>query len=200
MQIKLIIDNVDFYDDLAQQISRYVADANIGSDNPDLLITDNAENYDNIRVQYANIPIILLTDEAKKQSDKLNIVLPKPLKLMHLLDIIRSANNKLSNSSDGYLYFNNYELHPNSKEIIDLTDNSIVKLTEREVDIIKYLYKQTNEYISKTDLQTNVWQYNKEVTTHTIETHIYRLRQKVEKNDGRKLIVISNGKYKLNMD
>ena len=63
-----------------------------------------------------------------------------------------------------------------------------------------YLHKYSNEYINKNELQKNVWKYNEEVSTHTIETHIYRLRRKVEKNGAPQLILTDKGGYKLNME
>ena len=62
------------------------------------------------------------------------------------------------------------------------------------------MYKAQGTYVSKTDLQLNVWKYSEDVTTRTIETHIYRLRQKVEQNGGRRLIVTDNGGYMLQQD
>ena len=119
---------------------------------------------------------------------------------MLLLDTIRAANNKLDNSKEGFLVFNNYELRPNAREIKDLLTGEVTKLTEKEVYILKYLYKSSDRYVVKNDLQKDVWKYNEDVTTHTIETHIYRLRQKVEKDNGRRLIITDNGGYKLNVD
>ena len=65
---------------------------------------------------------------------------------------------------------------------------------------MKYLYKTSGHYVSKGDLQRNVWKYSEDVATHTIETHIYRLRQKVEQNGGRRLIVTDNGGYMLQQE
>ena len=127
----------------------------------------------------------------------LNIYVKKPFSLMSFLDVLRAANNNLDNSADGYLVFNDYELRPNLREIADIQSGEVIKLTEREIDILKYLYKNQGRYVSKSDLQRNVWKYSEEVATHTIETHIYRLRQKVEQNGGRRLIVTENGGYML---
>ena len=118
---------------------------------------------------------------------------------MQLLDILRAANNKFDYSGKGNIQFNHYELRPSQKEIVDLDNSITTKLTAKEVDILRYLYKNAGQFVSKNDLQTNVWLYNENVTTHTIETHIYRLRQKVEKN-GRRLILTESGCYQLIMD
>ena len=74
-----------------------------------------------------------------------------------------------------------------------------IKLTEREVDILKYLYQNSDVISSKENLLENVWGYSADVTTHTIETHIYRLRQKVEEEGGSQLIITENNGYRLNI-
>ena len=164
-----------------------------------LLVDENLQRCDELRRKYPSIPLIFLSDE-NKENDMLNIYVKKPFSLMYFLDVLRAANNNLDNSVDGYLCFNGYELRPNLREIADIKSGSVVKLTEKEVSILKYLYKNQNGYVSKNDLQRNVWKYSEDVTTHTIETHIYRLRQKVEQTDGRRLIVTDNGGYKLQQD
>ena len=104
----------------------------------------------------------------------------------------------IENSEEGYLRFNQYELRPLVKEILNERNNEITKLTEKEVSIIKYLYKAGNKIVSKNELLQEVWGYSPDVTTHTIETHIYRLRQKVEHEDiSAQLILTSDGGYQL---
>lgn len=195
--------NTDFYDDLKMQINLFAPDFSINSEMPDIaVIDDDMAQYNLLRSRFPAVPVIFLTTDSEQGpvGDNLNIILKKPVFLMRLLDELRAANNRLDNSVEGYLTFNNYELRPNKKEIADLLSGDVTKLTEKEVCLIKYLYKTPERYISKTDLQKNVWQYNEDVTTHTIETHIYRLRQKVEKDEKRRLIITDNGGYKLNMD
>lgn len=198
--ILLISKNIDFAEDLKAQIQRFAPDFSFVESAPDLLIVDeNAQSYAELRKEYDSVPIMFLSRGAEKniKDDNLNIEVKKPFCLMKFLDVLRAANNKLDNSVDGYLTFNGYELRPNKREIIDLTNGKLFKLTEKEVCILKYLYKTSGKYISKTDLQRNVWKYSEDVTTHTIETHIYRLRQKVEQENGRRLVVTDNGGYML---
>lgn len=190
----------DFIADLQNQIMQFIPKTQFVSESPDLIIIDeDFARYTQLREKYRTVPIILLTSNGETKEDTLDICLKKPLRLMIFLDTVKAANHKLDCSIKGYLQFNDYELRPRNKEIVDLRNGNIVKLTEREVEIIKYLHKNIASYMSKSDLQTNVWQYNEEVTTHTVETHIYRLRQKVETN-GRQLILTDNGCYKLVTD
>jgi DNA-binding response OmpR family regulator len=198
--ILILGDNVEFITDLQDQIQRFINDVQFVDDSPDIIIIDeNKVKYTELRQKYPNVPMVLLGTDSGQNNDALNINIKKPLRLMAFLDIVRAANHRLDHSTDGYLRFNGYELHPSHKDITDLRTARKIKLTEREVGILKYLFKNSNVYVSKTDLQTNVWQYNEEVATHTIETHIYRLRQKVE-TEGRRLILTDNGCYKLITD
>lgn len=199
--ILLISDNTDFSEDLKMQVQRFAPDFIFKDKMPDLLVVDeNIDVYGDFRKKYPSVPMIFLSADSEIAADNLNINIKKPFSLMNFLDVLRAANNKLDNSVDGYLTFNGYELRPNKREITDLKIGKVIKLTEKEVEIIKYLYKMSGHYVSKNDLQRNVWKYNEDVTTHTIETHIYRLRQKVEETTGRRLIVTENGGYMLKQD
>ena len=193
--------NADFKEDLERQISRFISESKFVEKSPDIIIIDEDVNdFKQKRHEYPTVPMIFLSQISDIMGDKLNILIKKPFSLMLLLDTIRAANNKLDNSKEGFLVFNNYELRPNAREIKDLLTGEVTKLTEKEVYILKYLYKSSDRYVVKNDLQKDVWKYNEDVTTHTIETHIYRLRQKVEKDNGRRLIITDNGGYKLNVD
>lgn len=198
--ISLYINDVTFRQDIESQIMRFINDVVFSGDSPDIAIIDEDESvFFKIRKENPLIPIVLLSSmQANSSQEYLNIIIKKPFVLMKFLDILRAANNRLDNSSEGYLLFNNYELRPKSKSIVDMKSGKIVRLTEKEIDILKYLYKTRDNYVSKNDLQKNVWQYNDDVTTHTIETHMYRVRQKVERVSGRRLILTLDGGYKLN--
>jgi len=201
MKVGLITANNDFREDLLLQMGKFMDNFVCTQEAPDIIvIDDDVAALQQTRAKFPTTPIILLTAENNVAENKLNLVLQKPFSLWKLIDLMHSANNHLDSSKEGTLIFNQYKLQPNARKITDLMTGEETKLTEKEVNILKYLYKTPNEFVSKTDLQINVWQYNQEVTTHTIETHIYRLRQKVEKNNGRQLIVTDNGKYKLNME
>lgn len=199
--ISIFSQNQDFKDDLTMQLSKFIPDIVISAGTPDIIIVDeDVQQCRLLRQQHLLVPIVLLTEKTVQKTDNLNLAVHKPFLLTHLLDILRAANNKLDNSVEGYIRLNGYELRPNTREIVDLTDNTVIKLTEKEVKIIKYLYKNRDRYVGKNELQTNVWQYSEDVTTHTIETHIYRLRQKVERETEHCLILTEEGGYKLITD
>ena len=145
-------------------------------------------------------PILFLTSKPEEiNSDcAATNVLVKPLSLSEFLDELHSCINIFENSEEGFLEFNQYVVRPMSKDILNLRNNEEVKLTEKEVAVIKYLYKNRDRIVSKNELLQEVWGYVADVSTHTIETHIYRLRQKVEHDDlSAQLILTEDGGYQL---
>lgn len=199
---KIVIksDDLEFANELVEQLMCHMPDFEITDKNPDVAIADGSKQYEILRSKSAKLPIIVLSRDEKFKPDDLCVILPKPFRLIQLFDILNSVNNKMDGTQAGYLEFNHYELHPSKKEIEDKLSGALIKLTEKEVNILKYLYKFLGEYVSKTSLQKDVWKYSGEVSTHTIETHIYRLRHKVEKVSCRSMIGASKGGYKLLTD
>lgn len=90
---------------------------------------------------------------------------------------ILSALNSLSQNHQ--IIVNDYLLNHKERHLVYLKTNKTFKLTEKEVEIIKYLFLNERE-ISKEELLKAVWNYHESAETHTLETHIYRLRQKIE--------------------
>ncbi len=77
-------------------------------------------------------------------------------------------------------------------------DNKKVRLTEKETNILKFLYHSQEGVVAREVLLHEVWGYHAEVTTHTLETHIYRLRQKIEPDPTNvRLLVTESGGYRL---
>ena len=73
-----------------------------------------------------------------------------------------------------------------------------IRLTEKETNILKYLYRAGAKAVSREELLAEVWGYNAGVTTHTLETHVYRLRQKIEPDPGNaRLLLTEAGGYRL---
>ena len=92
-------------------------------------------------------------------------------------------------------YFFNYLL----KTMI-VKDNREVRLTEMEAKILNFLYNSDGNLIKRDTLLKEVWGYNSEVMTHTLETHIYRLRKKIETDSiGKNLLISESGGYRLNL-
>lgn len=202
-----ISDNASFAEDLCGQIKYHAPEFNILPEDDGgvldiIILDDKASLLKEIRAKHPKTPVFILQSEAETtlESSNLNIVVSKPLQLDSFLNQLCAGNNLLDKSADGYLHFNNYELRPIAKEILNQRNNEVIKLTEKEVSIIKYLYRAKDKIVGKNELLQEVWGYSPDVSTHTIETHIYRLRQKVEHdNPEAQLIMTEDGGYKLKM-
>ena len=192
-----------FAGDLAQQILREVPETEILSadsvQNADMLLID-AESGETASCagQKAETPVVLFSSE-HELSDYADVVIKKPFALSGFLQALQNKTLLPKVRRKECLNFKEYSLYPVKKEIVSSKSGKTTKLTEKEVDILKYLYQNLPAAASKEDLLENVWEYSAGVTTHTIETHIYRLRQKVEQDGGSQLILTENSGYRLNV-
>lgn len=200
-------ENKKLVDDVIEQVSIYVAGYNIYREHEEeiifdaIILDDLPHIFCHIRKKDIKIPIIYLHSGNVKNLPAVptDVVIKKPFSLDVFLNKLRSSIYIFENSLDGSISFSDYELLPSSKEIIDIKTNESTKLTEKEVAILKYLYKAENRIVSRAELLQEVWGYNPDSTTHTIETHIYRLRNKVEKGiyDASPVIVTEDGGYRV---
>ena len=148
-------------------------------------------------------PIVLLT-AADTEADTIlglnagaNDYVTKPFRFGVLLARIRAHLRSHEQSEDAVFRIGTYTFRPSAKLLID-DDDSKVRLTEKETSILKYLYRAGERVVGRDILLHEVWGYNSGVTTHTLETHIYRLRQKIEKDPSNaQLLVTESGGYKL---
>ena len=135
---------------------------------------------------------IIISD--KKYSDINNqfVLEDTPINISKLLEKINIKILKNQFSSQSHVELNNYTIDLNSREM--LVDNTKLKLTEKEINIIKYLSK-SNKPVTIDELQENVWSYQPDIETHTVETHIYRLRKKILNtfNDNEFIVSRKNG-------
>ena len=100
-------------------------------------------------------------------------------------------------SEDAIFQLGPYTFKPAMKMLIDQKDRKI-RLTEKETNILKFLYRAQDGVVARDVLLHEVWGYNAGVTTHTLETHIYRLRQKIEPDpSSARLLVTESGGYRL---
>jgi DNA-binding response OmpR family regulator len=126
-----------------------------------------------------------------------NDYIHKPFKFAVLLARIRAQLRQHEQSEDAVFTIGPFVFKPASKMLMD-DKNSKIRLTEKETSILKYLYRAGEKVVSRDVLLHEVWGYNAGVTTHTLETHIYRLRQKIEKDPSNaSLLVTESGGYKL---
>ncbi|MDQ4059520.1 MAG: response regulator transcription factor [Pseudomonadota bacterium] len=148
-------------------------------------------------------PIIILTAQDSDADTVLgleagaNDYVVKPFRFAVLLARIRAQLRQHENSDDAVFHIGPYAFRPGSKLLVDPKGGKI-RLTEKEVAILKYLYRAGESPIARDVLLREVWGYNAGVTTHTLETHIYRLRQKIERNPSQaEILVTEAGGYKL---
>jgi DNA-binding response OmpR family regulator len=148
-------------------------------------------------------PVIMLT-AAGSDSDTIlgleagaNDYVTKPFKFAVLLARIRAQLRSHEQSEDAVFHIGPYEFRPSGKVLTDPRGRK-VRLTEKETNILKYLYRAGGKPVSREELLTEVWGYNAGVTTHTLETHVYRLRQKIEPEPASAQILLTEaGGYRL---
>lgn len=152
-----------------------------------------------------NVPIIMLT-AADGEADVIlgldsgaNDYVMKPFRLGVLLARVRAQLRQHEQSEDAIFTIGRYTFKPAAKLLIDEERKSKVRLTEKEAAILKYLYRAGNKVVRRDVLLNEVWGYNAAVATHTLETHIYRLRQKIEADPSNaQILVTEGGGYRLN--
>jgi DNA-binding response OmpR family regulator len=219
--ILIIDDDADLRGALAEQLDLHeeftAPQAETGEDGvrqavalkPDLILLDvdlpdidGREVCRRVRAAGISAPIIMLT-AAASEADTIqgldagaNDYVTKPFRFAVLLARIRAQLRSHEQSEDAVFHIGPYEFRPATKLLIDEKQKKI-RLTEKETNILKYLYRAGEKPVSREELLTEVWGYNAGVTTHTLETHIYRLRQKIEPDGGAKLLLTEAGGYRL---
>ena len=221
-KILLVDDEEDLRDALAEQLliteEFDVVQAGTGSEaltavksaDLDLIIldvglpdTDGRELCKLMRKQGIKCPIIMLTDHDSDADTILgldagaNDYVTKPFKFSVLLARIRSHLRQFEHSEDATFPLGPYTFKP-SQKILMSEDERKIRLTEKETNILKYLLRSGEASVSRDELLHEVWGYNAGISTHTLETHIYRLRQKIEPNPSQvSLLVTSDGGYRI---
>jgi DNA-binding response OmpR family regulator len=126
-----------------------------------------------------------------------NDYVAKPFKFAVLMARIRAQLRSHEQSEDAVFRLGPYEFRPAAKLLVDERQKKI-RLTEKETSILKYLYRAGEKPVARDELLAEVWGYNAGVTTHTLETHVYRLRQKIEPDPANaKLLLTEAGGYRL---
>ena len=218
----MVDDDAELRSTLVDQLSHYrefeVIEAATGSEalakvrdsHVDLMILDvglpdmdGREAVKILRRDGFKSPILMLTghdtdsDEILGLEAGANDYVTKPFKFSVLLARIRAALRQHDQSEDVVFTIGQYSFQPAAK-LLEAADGQKVRLTDKETSILKYLYRQGPKTITRDVLLKEVWGYNNRVTTHTLETHIYRLRQKIERDPSNaRLLVTEEGGYRL---
>ncbi|MBM3488358.1 MAG: response regulator transcription factor [Alphaproteobacteria bacterium] len=149
-------------------------------------------------------PIIMLTG-ADSEADTIlgldagaNDYISKPFRLGVLLARIRAQLRQHERSEDAVFAIGPYSFRSSAKLLLETVTNKKVRLTEKETSILKFLLRAGDKVVGRDVLLHEVWGYNSGVTTHTLETHVYRLRQKIERDPANaQILVTEQGGYKL---
>jgi DNA-binding response OmpR family regulator len=180
----------------AGQIDLVIMDVGL----PDM---DGREAVKILRKAGFKAPIIMLTGHDTDSDTILglesgaNDYITKPFRFAVLLARIRAQLRQHEASEDAVFAVGPYTFRPSSKLLLTPKGGK-VRLTEKETAILRYLYRAGQKPVSRETLLQEVWGYNSGVTTHTLETHIYRLRQTVEMEAGAPAILVTEaGGYKL---
>lgn len=167
---------------------------------PDL---DGREAVKQMRGSGFRSPIIMLTAQDSEEDTVIgldagaNDYVAKPFKFAVLLARIRAQLRQYEASEDAVFQIGPYIFKPGAKLLLT-GKGSKMKLTEKETAILRYLYRAGRQVVGRDILLAEVWGYNANVTTHTLETHIYRLRQKIEADPSNaRILVTEPGGYKL---
>ena len=150
-------------------------------------------------------PIIMLTG-ADSEADTIlgldagaNDYVSKPFKFGVLLARVRAHLRSHEQSEDAVFKIGPYEFRPAVKMLVTPADKKI-RLTEKETSILTCLYRAGGKPVTRDVLLDEVWGYNSGVTTHTLETHVYRLRQKIEPDPSNaSLLLTESGGYRLSL-
>ena len=178
--------------------------------NPDLILLDvqlpdgnGVDICQHLRRSGFSKPIIMLT--AKGAEDDIvrgleagaNDYITKPLRMGELLARIRTQLRQFKASDDARFDIGDLSFVPANKMLHHKGSDKMLPLTEKEAMILKFLYRAFPEDVSKQKILGEVWGYQNGVSTHTLETHIYRLRQKIARLSDRQLVVTTDRGYRL---
>jgi DNA-binding response OmpR family regulator len=164
---------------------------------------DGREAVKRLRMEGFQKPIILLTGHDSETDivygleSGANDYVNKPFRFAVLLARIRVQLRQHEMSEDATFQIGSYVFFPSGKLLTSASGEKL-RLTEKETAILLYLNRAKGIVVSRDELLREVWGYNANVTTHTLETHIYRLRQKIEANPANaQLLVTDAGGYRL---
>jgi DNA-binding response OmpR family regulator len=165
---------------------------------------DGCEFCAKLRRDGMKMPVIMLTgadgeqDVVRGLDAGANDYIAKPFRLNELLARLRAQLRVFDNSEDAVFTIGPYQFRPSARLLLEPARNRKVRLTDKEANILKFLYRADGRPVPRQILLNEVWGYNSAVTTHTLETHIYRLRQKIEPESLRvRLLLTAGGGYRL---
>ncbi|KPF42829.1 response regulator transcription factor [Rhizobium sp. G187] len=209
---QILVEQLSLYDEfsLIQESTATTAMQAVKTGQIDLLIMDvglpdmdGREAVKLLRKGGFKAPVIMLTGHDTDSDTILgleagaNDYVTKPFRFAVLLARIRAQLRQFEQSEDATFGVGPYTFKP-SQKLLTTEEGKKIRLTEKESAIIRYLYRAGQKVVTRDVLLEEVWGYNSGVTTHTLETHVYRLRQKIERDPSNaEILVTENGGYKI---
>ena len=132
---------------------------------------------------------ILVSNKSDKKKDQFNEIISLPLKISDLNQIVENAITKKNFSKNSSILIKQYKLDKNEKKLIK--DKNYILLTEKEIQLLE-LFLDNKKPISKNIILKEVWKYSTSADTHTVETHIYRLRKKIKSKFSDENFILNN--------
>jgi DNA-binding response OmpR family regulator len=190
-----------------QAVESHAAEAALAGRAFDMVLLDARDENDCARLRAAGFdgPVLALTLEAGEAMEAAlaaagaDAVMAKPFRFSALNARMRQLIRARERNEGAEIAIGPYVFTPAAKTLTDGAGRRI-RLTEKETDILRYLHsaRAGEGTVGREELLTEVWGYNSGVTTHTLETHIYRLRQKMEDDPSNAaLLVTDTGGYRL---
>ena len=165
---------------------------------------DGRELFRTIRSQGYTMPIIMLSAAAKDDDiiqgleSGANDYVIKPFRLGILLARMRAQLRQHEQNEDAVFTIGDYSFRPSAKLLSDNASNEKIRLTEKETAILKYLVRSGNRAVPREVLLNEIWGYTTGISAHTVESHIYRMRKKIERDPAKpKLLVTASHGYRL---
>jgi DNA-binding response OmpR family regulator len=152
----------------------------------------------NLRANGYDLPILLLGDTGEAEdivaglNSGANDYLVRPFSLPELAARLRAHHRVHASAGTATRTIGPYAFRPSAKLLLERSRNRTIRLTAKEVAVLKYLHAAEGQPVAKQTLLTDVWGYNNAVSSHTLETHIWRLRQKIEPNPANAQLLLSD--------
>jgi len=152
-----------------------------------------------LRRRGLRVPIIVLSEAGAEQNvvraldAGANDYVVKPFRLAELMARLRAQIREHETSEDAVLPIGPYHFRPGARALHEPAENRQIRLTQKEVTILKCLYRAAGTPVSRQALLHEVWSYSAGARTHTVETHIYRLRRKIEPDPAHPRVIVNEG-------
>ena len=215
---EMLVDQLNVGSEFLASAARSIADAHTlllgGTLRYDAVLLDVALPDGNgrdfcrdLRAAGLKMPIIMLTgsdeeiDVVSGLDAGANDYIAKPFRLAELLARLRAQLRAFDSSDDASVTIGPYQFRPSERCLVLLRDGRRIRLTEKETAILRCLYRVGQKPVARERLLDEVWGFQRDVSTHTLETHIYRLRRKIELDPRRaRLLITEGGGYRLDLD